>query len=91
MTPPVICLDIFFFTAKTETWGEKRNQNKEEEKGKEERATDNKGWTLIKKKFQGGGLGHFGLHVFHIKYIFVNSNVLCIVSFPDQNEILVSI
>lgn len=43
MTPPVICLDILFFTAKTETWGEKRNKNKEEEKGKEERATDNKG------------------------------------------------
>lgn len=43
MTPPVISLDIFFFTAKTETWGKKRNQNKEEEKGKEERATDNKG------------------------------------------------
>lgn len=43
MTPPVMCLDVFFFTAKTETWGEKGNQNKEEEKGKEERATDNKG------------------------------------------------
>lgn len=39
----VICFDIFFFIVKIEIWGEKRNKNKEEEKGKEERVIDNKG------------------------------------------------
>lgn len=78
------CYDLifFFFTAKTETWGEKGKQSEKEEKGKEERATDNKGWTVIKENSREGGLGHLGLDIFHIIYIFVNSNVLCIVFFP---------
>lgn len=50
----------FFFTAKTETWGEKGKQNKKEEKGKEERATDNKSWTLIKENSREGGWGNLG-------------------------------
>lgn len=48
---------FFFFTAKTETWGEKGKQSEKEEKGKEERATDNKGWTVIKENSREGGWG----------------------------------
>lgn len=53
------CYDLifFFFTAKTETWGEKGKQSEKEEKGKEERATDNKGWTVIKENSREGGWG----------------------------------
>lgn len=81
MTPPVMCLDVFFFTAKTETWGEKGNQNKEEEKGKEERATDNKGWTLIKENSREGGWGILG-SMFFILNIFLLILMSCVL-FPS--------
>lgn len=83
---------IFFSSQQKQRHGEKKEiktKKKKKERKKGPQITRVELWS--KKKFQGGGLGHFGLHVFHIKYIFVNSNVLCIVSFPDQNEILVSI
>lgn len=74
-------LIFFFCTAKTETWGEKRNQNKEEEKGKEERATDNKGWTLIKENSREGGWGILG-SMFFILNIFLLILMSCVL-FPS--------
>lgn len=66
------CYDLifFFFTAKTETWGEKGKQSEKEEKGKEERATDNKGWTVIKENSREGGVGAFRVRYFSY-YIYI--------------------